>query len=175
MKITQSLILAGRSGPGGWNAKQLEILGVSWPPQSGWQKRIEGNFIDSRDAERFLDLTGKTVRAEKPKKKTGVKTAVRSDLPFPPHIDPGKALPLHSAWQWLQRQSVEDRKMLQDALVYMVRKNASVTSEAPTPPPSVRVLPTPYPKNALNDVSGSFNSVSDLLKSMNNENESPPW
>lgn len=131
MVITSTLINAGQSPRGGWNAKQLQLLGEQWPPTPGWQSRVEGQTIDSRDAERFIDLSGQTVRAPRRKK---LKKDMKSELPFPPNVDPNKALPVHSMWVWLNKQSVEDRAMLQEALLYMTRKNNEVIHKNPPPP-----------------------------------------
>lgn len=67
MNITYELIEKGASDGGGWTAKQLAILGVSWPPKGGWKERVIGNFISTDDAEMFLSLknTSKAARATK--------------------------------------------------------------------------------------------------------------
>ena len=38
--ITNALIDAVANGHCGWSRKQLEILGVPWPAQSGWRQRL---------------------------------------------------------------------------------------------------------------------------------------
>lgn len=43
---------------GGWTRAQLEILGIEWPPMSGWNKRLIGTELDDLDAEAFLSLRG---------------------------------------------------------------------------------------------------------------------
>ena len=58
MKLTRAMIDSGKSDRGGWNRAQLQILGVSWPPQHGWPSRIIGKEISAKDYERFLELRG---------------------------------------------------------------------------------------------------------------------
>ena len=54
--ITQDLIRRGASGTGGWTRKQLELLGVQYPPRSGWRQFICGRFISEKDQAEFLAL-----------------------------------------------------------------------------------------------------------------------
>lgn len=58
MKLTRAMIDSGRSEGGGWNAPQLKLIGVEWPPARGWPDRIIGNEISSKDYETFLALKG---------------------------------------------------------------------------------------------------------------------
>lgn len=43
-KITKEWLEAN-SNNGGYSAKQLKAVNVSWPPQSGWKKRLIGCII----------------------------------------------------------------------------------------------------------------------------------
>ena len=54
--ITESLITSGQSDNGGWGKEQLKILGVTWPPISGWKKEIIGQEISDEDLKRFIQL-----------------------------------------------------------------------------------------------------------------------
>ncbi len=65
VQITQELIQAGESGAGGWNQAQLELLGVKWPLQHGWRRRIEGSLIPKADAEKFIRLRGVTKKHQR--------------------------------------------------------------------------------------------------------------
>lgn len=38
---------------------QLKLIGVAWPPASGWMQRVVGRVIWSDAAEQFLKLAGK--------------------------------------------------------------------------------------------------------------------
>jgi hypothetical protein len=58
MVVTKELILAGKTGSGGWKAKQLKIIGVSWPPEKGWMDRAVGRLISNEDADRFVSYKG---------------------------------------------------------------------------------------------------------------------
>lgn len=40
VELTKDILEFGRSKSGGWNAKQLRLLGVSWPPKKGWKTKI---------------------------------------------------------------------------------------------------------------------------------------
>ncbi len=57
-QITDQLIESGRSKSGGWNRKQLSVLGIDWPPTKGWKRRIVGKEINCEQAQKFLDLKG---------------------------------------------------------------------------------------------------------------------
>lgn len=39
-RISQAEMEAAKSPKGGWTARQLRLWGVSWPPPSGWRKRL---------------------------------------------------------------------------------------------------------------------------------------
>jgi hypothetical protein len=54
VKITKAFVYRGRPATGGWTKRQLEILGVPWPPQDGWIKRITGNTLTDEAAAEFL-------------------------------------------------------------------------------------------------------------------------
>jgi len=41
--ITDELIESGKSAAGGYSKAQLALLGVAWPPISGWKRPIIGN------------------------------------------------------------------------------------------------------------------------------------
>lgn len=63
--ITQRLIESGMSEQGGWNRKQLELIGVKWPPLRGWRRRAEGMLISESDAATFVRLKGRTIKVSK--------------------------------------------------------------------------------------------------------------
>jgi len=42
-----------------WNADQLAILGVAWPPTKGWMRQLVGKEISESDAERVAALRGR--------------------------------------------------------------------------------------------------------------------
>ena len=64
MKITRNLLNSGASGAGGWTKEQLALLGVVWPPVSGWPGRIIGTEISDADAERFVALRGHKLKKD---------------------------------------------------------------------------------------------------------------
>lgn len=58
MKLTEQRIDAGRSERGGWSRKQLALLGVDWPPKTGWKQRVIGDEISEDKYRQFLRLKG---------------------------------------------------------------------------------------------------------------------
>lgn len=65
VQVTQDLIRRGESGVGGWNRRQIELLGILWPPKHGWRRRVEGKLIPQADAEQFVALRGVTKKMVK--------------------------------------------------------------------------------------------------------------
>lgn len=68
IRVTRELIETGRTGSGGWNKRQLKILGVKWPPRKGWLSRSIGKLITPEDAKLFVELKGATTEKWKRKK-----------------------------------------------------------------------------------------------------------
>ena len=59
MKLNRAMIMEGATGPsGGWNNRQLQLLGVEVPPREGWIERILGAEISAENYRRFLALRG---------------------------------------------------------------------------------------------------------------------
>lgn len=52
--ITDDFIERGKSVAGGFSKAQLALLGVAWPPVSGWKAEIVGKRLASDAAARFL-------------------------------------------------------------------------------------------------------------------------
>jgi hypothetical protein len=63
VEITDEWITAGMSDRGGWSKAQLAILGVAWPPVTGWKQRVKGRLIPQAEAERFVALRNSTGKA----------------------------------------------------------------------------------------------------------------
>lgn len=53
--ITNEIIEKGKSTNGGWNKKQLEIIGVT-SMKKGWKKRLIGKYISQERVAEFLKL-----------------------------------------------------------------------------------------------------------------------
>lgn len=68
MEITAELITAGASEQGGLSRQQLALLGVDWPPGSGWKQLIIGTSIPDDDAEEFIRLAGRHIERKVEKK-----------------------------------------------------------------------------------------------------------
>lgn len=120
-KITDELIKGGMSGSGGWNKKQVELLGLKWPLTNGWKHRIIGTSITRENALKFLKLKGETI---KPRRQ------IQSDLVFPSDCPKCAARTVDSFWLWLDRQPISTRRAVNDSLAYILRKN----NQAITPP-----------------------------------------
>ena len=106
MKITLSLIEAGKSLCGGWTREQVELLGESWPLKPGWQRHAVGRTIKPDDAERFLDLRGTTERKAR-------RSPVKNLLPFPRGFPAKDETAVASFHVYLTRL---DREVLREAL-----------------------------------------------------------
>lgn len=65
MRLTHEIIEAGCSGTGGYNARQLALFGVEWPPPKGWKARLVGTWVDNEIVDDFLTLKGKRKRKSK--------------------------------------------------------------------------------------------------------------
>lgn len=56
VQITPKFITCGQSFRGGRTRRQMEILGVGWPPPPGWRKKPVGQLISRALADEFLAL-----------------------------------------------------------------------------------------------------------------------
>lgn len=56
MRVTEKFLLANTTPGGQWNAKQLAVLGIQWPPTKGWKQRVIGMEISEEAARRFSEL-----------------------------------------------------------------------------------------------------------------------
>lgn len=65
LTLTDNLIRAGQTNNGGWNKKQLHLLGISWPPTKGWKLKVIGQEITEEHYEEFLSLKNKRFKKKK--------------------------------------------------------------------------------------------------------------
>jgi ribonuclease HI len=65
--ITEDLIRDAASSAGGWTKAKLAIIGVSWPPESGWQKKAVGKLITADQAAAFVAVKHLRVTPAKPR------------------------------------------------------------------------------------------------------------
>ena len=42
VEIEYEMLDAARTSRGGWSRAQLQVLGVPWPPPTGWMRRTVG-------------------------------------------------------------------------------------------------------------------------------------
>jgi len=114
MKISESLLEAGKSIRGGWNRKQMDILGESWPPREGWQKNVIGRDISGDDAERYLALRG-TVKRD-----SNRRSPVKNILPFPRGFPAKDETAIASFHVYLSRVDREILRAAMPVLSYML-------------------------------------------------------
>jgi len=53
--LTYEYIQEHKTDAGGWTSKQLKVLGIEWPPKSGWINDVCGKTITDDDAKAFED------------------------------------------------------------------------------------------------------------------------
>ena len=53
MIIDNEFLDKNRTKNGAWKRRQLEIVGVKWPPKKGWKAKIIGKKISKDDAKEF--------------------------------------------------------------------------------------------------------------------------
>ena len=63
--IIKEFIESNKTARGGWNRKQIEAIGLTWPPTKGWKRSVIGNCISIVNAQIFASFTEK---ANKPVK-----------------------------------------------------------------------------------------------------------
>lgn len=56
MKLTYQLLMQYRTPKGAWTRRQIEALGIAWPPTAGWIDRVMGKELSD---EQFRQLQGK--------------------------------------------------------------------------------------------------------------------
>lgn len=52
--MTEDILSAARSAAGGWSKRQLELLGVGWPPAEGWKPSVLGRWFPNHVVAEFL-------------------------------------------------------------------------------------------------------------------------
>lgn len=62
--ITNDLIESGKSAAGGYSKAQLALLGVAWPPISGWKRQVIGRQITSYEATSFVAGRGGSTESQ---------------------------------------------------------------------------------------------------------------
>lgn len=54
MVVTKDFLMTYRTDNGAWTSAQLRILGIDWPPISGWMQRVVGIELSDIEAEAFI-------------------------------------------------------------------------------------------------------------------------
>lgn len=65
MEITAEFLSNGASAANGYTRRQIELLGLCWPPSKGWKNAIIGTEISDQNADEFLCLSGSGSRRTK--------------------------------------------------------------------------------------------------------------
>ena len=63
VEVTKEWLDLNRSGNGAWTKAQMEALGVNWPPQKGWRKKVVGTMITDEAAHKLESERGKNATA----------------------------------------------------------------------------------------------------------------
>ncbi|CAB3739385.1 MULTISPECIES: hypothetical protein [Achromobacter] len=58
MEVTDEWLLRWQTAGGGYNQKQLALLGVPWPPKCGWKREVLSKEIPDDVARAFQVLAG---------------------------------------------------------------------------------------------------------------------
>jgi hypothetical protein len=94
VKVTAEFIHSGKVGPGGWCAAQLRMLGISWPPKSGWIESVASKNIELTDeaAELFVgygkgEVSKTKIRKHNRKARRGNRRAKKTTPSNPPLVD----------------------------------------------------------------------------------------
>lgn len=56
MKITNKFLNDNKTENGAWTKAQLKSIGVDWPPQKGWKKKILGSEISEETSIFFVAI-----------------------------------------------------------------------------------------------------------------------
>ena len=64
MIVTEEFLEKYKTPNGAWNAKQLALLGISWPPKKGWKRRSIGKCISEGNAKLFMYFGSDSIAAE---------------------------------------------------------------------------------------------------------------
>ncbi|CAB3743596.1 hypothetical protein [Achromobacter kerstersii] len=65
MKITNEWLLQWQTQNGGYNKRQLMLLGVGWPPKRGWKYDLFGLEIPNEVARVFEAASGRDAPCER--------------------------------------------------------------------------------------------------------------
>lgn len=60
MTVTNDWLLKWQTPKGGYNKRQLTLLGIAWPPTRGWKHDVLGMEIDEDMARAFEIASGQS-------------------------------------------------------------------------------------------------------------------
>lgn len=52
--LTRQMIVDGRLPTGGWNRRQMQLIGLPWPLVEGWMERAVGKVVPVKSYRKFL-------------------------------------------------------------------------------------------------------------------------
>lgn len=91
----KSISTGGRGA--GWNAKQLALLGISWPPTHGWRKRLKKKLITSELARELKAISGVEKKRSDKLPSVSKPVAKKRVIETPARVSP-KAEPALQIW-----------------------------------------------------------------------------
>lgn len=56
MLVTEEILKQAISSRGGYSRKQLALIGVQWPPKSGWKRSVLGKDFPSEVLKQFIEI-----------------------------------------------------------------------------------------------------------------------
>lgn len=62
MRITNEWLIANRTKAGGYTKRQLALLGVEWPPRTGWKRAVIGREINDERRLEIERIVGESYR-----------------------------------------------------------------------------------------------------------------
>lgn len=65
MELTREMLMIGQSVNGGWSRAQTDLLGVAYPLERGWARRVIGSQITEENYRRFMALKDKHLGPKK--------------------------------------------------------------------------------------------------------------
>ena len=63
--VTKQFLDAHKTKSGGYNRRQLEAIGVKWPPGKGWKSAVIGLNVTPKQVELFIKCKIKVIYSKK--------------------------------------------------------------------------------------------------------------
>jgi len=76
--VTKAFIEEFKTKNGAWTKRQLELVGVRWPPKKGWQRKVIGLQITQEAGDEFKEISLRTYHTNN--SISAIKTSDRIDI-----------------------------------------------------------------------------------------------